>query len=278
MNEKKDWWTPLRVGLFTDKKHRERMGQAIWLYGYLHLYADRQTGELSRNCKTIATEIGASVKSVQRWIRLLEEENYIQLRRLQYGFSIQIEKFRPISKKKRTDKTVQSPEARVDDSELQSGQIGDSDQTTLSRTDKNVVLETNGNIEGKDTREDKFEAIKERFKESLKEREAISQDDSSKKPAAKTTANPDVKQAIDHYHDEYLRIHGIKPHINGVHGKIYKTLLLTEPIEEVETLTTDFLLLKDKNLQEKGYPITFLPGSIDRLRMAEKKPERGFVY
>jgi hypothetical protein len=278
MDSSKDWWAPFRVGLFTDKKHREGMGRAIWLYGYLHLYADRQTGRLARNCETIASEIGASQKTVQRWMRLLEKENYIQLRRLQYGFSIQIEKFRPIHKKKRTDKTVQSPEVRVDKTEIQSGQFGDSDQTTLGRTDKNVVLETNGEVEPKSTRADKNEGIKERFKESNKEREAASQDNFSAKLATKPPANPDVKVAIDHCYDEFERIHGIRPHLNGAACKTFQTLLNTKSIEQVMNLTTGYLSLADEKLQDKGYPIEWMPSHINRLMMAKKKPERGFVH
>jgi hypothetical protein len=260
---KKDWWTPLRVGLFTDKKHRDRMGQAIWLYGYLQLYADRQTGRLARSCGTIAAEIGAKIKTVQRWMRLLEKEKYIQLRRLPHGFSIQIEKFRPIGKQKRSDIL-----------ETVIGHFGDSDRTFDDSSDKNVVHGTTTDLRPKSTRPDKNEGLKERFKESNKEREAVSHGSSPKK----TATNPDVKVAVDHFHDEFVRIHGIKPQINGVHGKIYQSLLKTTPLEDVNTLTTGYLSLADENLSGKGYPIQWMPNHINRLLMAEKKPERGFVY
>ena len=276
MTEKtqKDWWTPLRVGLFTDKKHRERMGQAIWLYGYLHLYADRATGRLMRSCETIAVEIGASVKTVQRWMRLLEKKKYIQLRRLPHGFSIQIEKYRPISKKKRTDSSVQSQEERSDILETVTGHFGDSDRTFDGSSDKNVVHGTTTELRPKSTRPDKNEGLKESIKESIKEREARSQDNSPKK----TATNPDVKVAIDHFYFEFVRIHGIKPHVNGAACKTFQTLLNTKSIEQVMNLITGYLSLSDEKLRDKGYPVVWMPNHIDRLLMVEKKPERGFVY
>ena len=278
MNTKKDWWTPIRVGLLTDKKHRDRMGQAIWLYGYPHLYADRQTGRLARNCETIALEIGASVKTVQRWMRLLEKKKYIQLRRLPHGFSIQIEKFRPISKKKRTDSFVQSQGERPDNIGTVIGHFGDSDRTFDDSSDKNVVHGTTTELRPKSTRPDKNEGLKESIKESNKEREAVSQNKSSKNPAAKPTANPDVKAAIDHFYDEFVRIHGIKPHVNGAACKTFQTLLNTKSIEQVMNLTTGYLSLADEKLQDKGSPIEWMPSHINRLMMAKKKPERGFVH
>ncbi|MBL7020849.1 MAG: helix-turn-helix domain-containing protein [Nitrospinaceae bacterium] len=273
-NNPKDWWAPLRVGLFTDKKHREKMSPAIWLYGYLHLYADRQTGRLSRNCQTIALEIGASVKTVQRWMRLLERKKYIQLRRLPHGFSIQIEKFRPISKKNRTDSSVQSGEERPDTFGIVTGQSCNSDRTIIDSPDKNVVHGSITELRAKETRTDKNEGLKERFKESNKEREAHSQDKSSKKPPA----NPDVKVAVDHFYDEFVRIHNIKPQVNGSACKTFQRLLSTRSIEQVNTLTTGYLSLADAKLRDKGYPIEWMPNHINRLMMAEKKPDEGLVY
>ena len=122
------------------------------------------------------------------------------------------------------------------------------------------------------------EAAKESIKESIKERETLSHGNSPKKTATKSSANPDVKVAVDHFHDEFVRIHDIKPQINGVHGKIYQSLLKTMPLEDVNTLTTGYLSLADEKLRDKGYPIEWMSNHITGLLMAEKKPERGFVY
>jgi len=106
------------------------------------------------------------------------------------------------------------------------------------------------------------------------DRKTLSKETSSKK----TATNPDVKKAVDHFHDEFVRIHDIKPQINGVHGKIYQSLLKTTPLEDVNTLTTGYLLLVDEKLRDKGYPIEWMQNHINRLLMAEKKPERGLVF
>jgi len=110
------------------------------------------------------------------------------------------------------------------------------------------------------------------------DKESLSQESSLKKTALKPSANPDVKVAIDHYSDEYLRINGTRPHVNGAACKIFQTLLNTKPIEQVNTLTTGYLSLVDEKLRDKGFPIEWMPNHINRLLMAENKPERGFVY
>ena len=110
------------------------------------------------------------------------------------------------------------------------------------------------------------------------DKESLSQESSLKKTASKPSANPDVKVAIDHYSDEYLRINGTRPHVNGAACKIFQTLLNTKPIEQVNTLTTGYLSLVDEKLRDKGFPIEWMPNHINRLLMAENKPERGFVY
>ena len=110
------------------------------------------------------------------------------------------------------------------------------------------------------------------------DKESLSLESSLKKTASKPPANPDVKVAIGHYSDEYLRIHGTRPHVNGAACKIFQTLLNTKPIEQVNTLTTGYLSLVDEKLRDKGFPIEWMPNHINRLLMAENKPERGFVY
>ena len=119
---------------------------------------------------------------------------------------------------------------------------------------------------------------KESIKESNKEREALSQTNSSKKTAVKPSANPDIKLAIDHRFNEFVRIYGIKPKINGSEGRIFQSLLKTMPIDQVNGLTTGYLSLADEKLRDKGFPIEWMPNHINGLLMAEKKPERGFVY
>jgi hypothetical protein len=110
------------------------------------------------------------------------------------------------------------------------------------------------------------------------DRETVSQETFPKQVAIKPPTNPDIKVAIAHYSDEYFRIHGTKPHVNGATCKTFQALLTTKSIEQVNTLTTDYLSLADEKLRDKGYPIEWMPNHINRLLMAKKKPERGFAY
>ena len=155
----KGWWAPIRSGLTTDPKHRKRMGNAIWVYLYLQTYADRETGWLFRSCKQISDDLEESVKTVRRQMEKLEDRGYIELKRKQYGFEIQITKWKPIKKLKglavaptsppgetespRVDNVGQSDQSRVDTSVQsgisQSGHSGTSEWTFSSpRVDTSV--------------------------------------------------------------------------------------------------------------------------------------------
>lgn len=92
------WWAPIWSGLTTDPQHQKRMGNAIWVYLYLHTYANRKTGQLFRNYNQIAEETGRSFNTIRRQIEKLEGQGYIELKRKQYGFLIQITKWKPIKK------------------------------------------------------------------------------------------------------------------------------------------------------------------------------------
>ena len=115
-NAKSDgWWAPIRVGLVTDPKHQARMGTAIWLYLYLHAYADRSTGRLFRDREAIAKETGRNVKTIGRHLDILREKDYIKTRRGKYGLSIEILKWKSIIKgDSRKDISVPSENSRKD--------------------------------------------------------------------------------------------------------------------------------------------------------------------
>jgi hypothetical protein len=151
-----------------------------------------------------------------------------------------------------------------------------------------IKLERNGNLliitcpkllEIKDNYQKDLEvSSKTERRKKKEEKESLSQESSLKKTASKPSTNPDVKMAIGHYSDEYLRIHGTRPHVNGAACKTFQTLLNTKPIEQVNTLTTGYLSLADEKLRDKGFPIEWMPNHINSLLLAEKKPDRGFVY
>jgi len=102
---------------------------------------------------------------------------------------------------------------------------------------------------------------------------------SSKAKESKPTS-PGVKVLMDHYHDEFLRIHGCKPELGGRAAKEFKTLLETNGrnLDEFKELVTDYLLLNDPELKKEGYPVPWFPSRINGLLLKKKQPESEFVF
>lgn len=107
------WWAPVHKGLFTDSKHRERMGSAIWFYGFFLQCADRETGCFMRKRETIERETGISLRTIDRMIKTLSDEGYILVKHRPYSLDIQITKWRPITDKKRFAKNGEPQGLRV---------------------------------------------------------------------------------------------------------------------------------------------------------------------
>jgi hypothetical protein len=82
MTTQKTWWAPVWRGLVVDLhgKHYRCMKNAIWLFLHLVLHADRRSGRLKRKCKTIAEEMGVPEKTIQRWLKALKDNGYIETR------------------------------------------------------------------------------------------------------------------------------------------------------------------------------------------------------
>jgi hypothetical protein len=76
---KKDWWAPVWRGLVMDQeaKHYRGMKNAVWLYLYLLLNANRITGVLMRKTRTISSDMGVSRDMVIRWLNLLRQQGYV---------------------------------------------------------------------------------------------------------------------------------------------------------------------------------------------------------
>ena len=261
----KDWWAGIRNGLVTapHAKDIKAMGPSLPLYLYLHIFADRGKGRLFRKYQTISEHMGIPVSTIKKWMKRLKSRGYVELTSLGNGLNIQITKFRPIRSTKSGREKYQIEQGEVPDS-TRGIKVGTSSSDSKQKT--NDASSSNNGIS------------KESIKESIKEREPLSHGNPPKKSATKLPSNPDVKRAVDHRYNEFIRIHGFKPQINGADGKTYQSLLETMPLEDVNTLTTGYLSLADEKLRDKGYPIEWMQNHITRLLMAEKKPERGFVY
>jgi DNA-binding transcriptional ArsR family regulator len=94
----KDFSTGLRGVLF-EAKHHARMGSAVWLYGWLVLRQTHQSGDLGWvlggapiTYREIEAETGFNPRTLERWLRDLRREGYIETTSMQQGISIRITK------------------------------------------------------------------------------------------------------------------------------------------------------------------------------------------
>jgi hypothetical protein len=94
----KDFSTGLRGVLF-EAKHHARMGSAVWLYGWLVLRQTHQSGDVGWvlggapvTYREIEAETGFNPRTLERWLRDLRREGYIETTTMQQGISIRITK------------------------------------------------------------------------------------------------------------------------------------------------------------------------------------------
>lgn len=91
-----NWWTPLWRGLIADQngKHRKAMGSAVWIFLYLLTYANRNTGIVRRKLSQIAEDTGYPVRTIQRHLKRLVEQDYITISRIKHYLHINIKKWK----------------------------------------------------------------------------------------------------------------------------------------------------------------------------------------
>jgi hypothetical protein len=88
-------FSQIRSGLWAGE-HRRRMGEAIWLYGWLQSRVDRQTGVVGRYTHgEAATELEAPERSVRRWLGTLKAERYVEVEQHRYELTVRITNYRP---------------------------------------------------------------------------------------------------------------------------------------------------------------------------------------
>lgn len=94
----KDFNAGLRGVLF-EAKHHARMGAAVWLYGWLVLRETRQVGAVGLvlggrpvSYREIEEETGFGRKTLERWMRVLRRQGYIETRAVQSGIVVRITK------------------------------------------------------------------------------------------------------------------------------------------------------------------------------------------
>jgi hypothetical protein len=94
----KDFNAGLRGVLF-EARHYERMGAAIWLYGWLVLRQTRQEGEIGWvlggariSYREIEEETGFNRRTLERWMQTLRRRGYIETESSGDGVSVRITK------------------------------------------------------------------------------------------------------------------------------------------------------------------------------------------
>jgi hypothetical protein len=94
----KDFNTGLRGVLF-EARHYLRMGQAVWLYGWLVLRQTRQVGTMGLvlggrpvSYREIEEETGFHPRTLERWMRVLRREGYIETTPTPAGVIVRITK------------------------------------------------------------------------------------------------------------------------------------------------------------------------------------------
>ena len=276
------WFARLREGLFKDPatNHRKRMGEALWLYGYLHICADLETGQLYRNYKTISDESGIPESTVRKMMEKLKKipahgvEPYIRVRQLSRTLYIQITKWVPPKIWERVPKSGHPKNS-------EGVHIRENGCPSVERVPKSGHPLNSGNNGSKPSRvsidghSNKTPITRPNKRESI----SLNKSSDSKSIDGKKT-NPDIKIAVDHYHDEFYKIHGFKPTINGAAVKTFQRLLKDDGIgiDELKELIPGYLSLNDDYVRNRGYPVELLPKKINALRLHKKQPASEFVY
>ena len=97
-NGRKEWWAPIWTGLVMDgeAKHLKRIKNAVWLYLYLILNANRSSGFLMRKIKTISANMGVSKTTITDWLNILRKHDYIATQNTGRCLLIQIQKWKTL--------------------------------------------------------------------------------------------------------------------------------------------------------------------------------------
>jgi hypothetical protein len=98
--KQKDWWAPVWKGLVMDADavHFQTIGNAVWLFLYFLVNANRSTGVLMRRTRTISLDMGLPRSTTFRWLKILREGGYIETLSSGHSLTIQISKWRPVGK------------------------------------------------------------------------------------------------------------------------------------------------------------------------------------
>jgi hypothetical protein len=89
------------------------MKSAVWLFVYLLLHADRESGFLKRKLRTISLDTGIKARTVRGWLRLLKSSGYIETKNNGRCLVIHVAKWKGLSRKNNDRQSDQSEPLRV---------------------------------------------------------------------------------------------------------------------------------------------------------------------
>lgn len=257
-------YTPVWEGLW-DHKHAVQMGKAIFLYGEL-LSRSKGRPTVEVTYQELHEAMGTPIRTLEYWMNRLKKQRpgkeggYISVEG-KNPMIITIDNYRKTKDGKPQDVAVSIPQ------EIAGQEIHKSQD----------VAETLQNVAGPNAVTPLTPDASKPSLKDKKKRESLSPKNSSdSKPKAGKKTNPDIKIAIDHYHDEFLRIHGFKPQINGAAAKTFQSLLEGNggrPLGEIKELITDYLSIPDQKLKDKGFPVTWFPESINGILLKKRQSE-----
>ncbi|HZS45853.1 MAG TPA: helix-turn-helix domain-containing protein [Blastocatellia bacterium] len=104
------WWAAVWRGLVFDKeaKHYRRIRTALWLYLYLLLHANWETGRLFRKYSTIAADMGISERTIRNWMMQLKSNRYVDIETTGRSVVIHIRKYKAWGSTQADDKSGNS--------------------------------------------------------------------------------------------------------------------------------------------------------------------------
>lgn len=121
-------------------------------------------------------------------------------------------------------------------------------------------------------------ASKDKDKETDKEKPkpSIQRSPKKKSPPDKKT-NPELKMAVDYFHDAYQWMFDVKPEITGAHAKIFQHQLKKRSLAELKNLIDYFVRDSDSFLFERAHTIALFPSRIDGYMMALKRHDKAIA-
>ncbi len=88
---------PIPESIFSEQT-RSRIGEAVYLLGYLIQRSNWESGVTHVTLPSISEATGLPIRTVERWMRVLRENEYVSTRRTAFGTLVTIANYEPISR------------------------------------------------------------------------------------------------------------------------------------------------------------------------------------